>query len=188
MKSKVLRLWMAVFSTVLMGTLFIGIAPAWAQTPSPEKDESCMACHENLYVLHDTGKWYCMCGTKARCTYCHHGVLGALDEETAHQGMIANPVRDNAAVCQNCHPDDYTEHVAMFAAHGGLSPTPISLPTYNPALAGVNTEPVSDLLRPQPLETWRVAGLGATVLGFVLVIIFAIRCYKEDCLRNQSLQ
>jgi hypothetical protein len=187
MKNKV-YIWIAVITMFLMGTLLIGITPAFAQTPSPEKDDTCVACHENLYVLYDTGKWYCLCGETPHCSYCHGGVVGTLDEKTAHQGMIANPVGDNTAICQNCHPEDYSEHVAMFAAHGGIQATPISQPTYNPALAGVDAEPVSDLLRPHPMETWRAAGLGATALGFVLVIIFAIHCYKQDCLLKRSLK
>jgi hypothetical protein len=161
--------------------LALAVTPAQAQSGKPENDASCMSCHESLYLLYDTGKYYCFCGTRARCTYCHSGVLGALDKETAHQGLIAHPTQDNAAVCQSCHPDDYQQRVEKFTALGGIRPTPLAA-VYTPPPASSAT---SVLLQPQPIEPWRAAGFSFLLVGFTGICIFAVRCYRDDCANHR---
>lgn len=153
--------------------------PALAQTEQPEKDQTCWDCHSNLYALHDTGKWFCMCGTKARCTFCHGGVVGTVDMDAAHEGLIANPVRDNAAVCQSCHPLDYEEHVALFIARGGISPTPLPEPTYIPPV-GANAKALTAPLEQAPPSAWRWVGLTLASLGLVAAIIFGLNCCLQE--------
>lgn len=171
-----------ILSAVLILTLLVvvGAMPAAAQTPHPDKDESCMTCHENLYVLYDTGKWYCMCGTRARCTYCHGGTLNTLDETTAHTGLIANPVRDNRAACQTCHPDDYQAHIDKFIAIGGVrqltSLTSTTAYTYTTA----SFEPQTSFLEQQPMAPWKVAGLALAGLGLIGAGIYALHCCLEE--------
>lgn len=157
------------------------VNPAQAQSGKPENDASCMSCHESLYLLYDTGKYYCFCGTRARCTYCHSGVLGALDKETAHQGLIAHPIQDNAGVCQSCHPDDYQQRMEKFAAQGGVRPTPIvAIYTSPPASSATN-----ELLQPRHIEPWRAAGYGCLLVGFTGLVFFAVRCYRDDCANHR---
>ncbi len=167
--------------------LFGGTTPAQAQTPAPQKDDSCIACHENLYLLHDTGKWYCLCGIAASCIDCHGGVAGAVTEEAAHQSMIAAPTHDEAARCQGCHPQDYSERVAKFAALGGIRATPPPAAPYQPA-HDAQTQPAADL-QPQPAPLWRILGLSASALSFIGLIFFAVRCYQHDCIirKKESL-
>ena len=153
--------------------------PALAQDQPPEKDLTCFNCHQNLYALHDTGKWYCMCGTKARCSFCHGGVVGEVDMDAAHEGVIANPVRDNAAVCQSCHPQDYEEHVAKFIALGGISPTPLPEPTYNPP-SGAYSKALTAPLHQTPVPAWRWVGLTLASLALVGAILFGINCCRQD--------
>lgn len=97
-------------------------APAvQAQAPTPDFDDgSCVACHENLYYLYDTGKWHCLCDATPSCVHCHGGQPGVLEEDLAHAGMIVNPLQNDAAICQQCHCDDCQEHVDEFLAVAGL--------------------------------------------------------------------
>lgn len=166
-------------ASMLVILLALFSQPALAQTEQPEKDQTCWDCHSNLYALHDTGKWLCMCGTKARCTFCHGGVVGEVDVDAAHEGLIANPLRDNAVVCQNCHPLDYTEHVMKFAALGGINPTPLPEPTYIP-LYEAYSKALSAPVAQGPISPWRWAGLALASLGLMGAIIFGIHCCQQD--------
>jgi hypothetical protein len=159
-----------------------GDAPAEARTEASDNDESCISCHEALYQLHDIGKWYCLCEVKARCTFCHGGVVGALEEQAAHAGMIAKPIRDTEIVCQSCHPDDYRDRMSSFIARAGLSATPC------PTAIGVAL-PVSPPAAPVPppgLATWQIAALSILGVGLVVLTWFARRCWQADCLRKRT--
>ncbi len=180
MSSRSLRA-LAVF---LIVTTAIGLhgslAPAEARTEASDNDESCISCHEALYQLHDIGKWYCLCEVKARCTFCHGGVVGAYDEQAAHEGMIAKPIRDTEIVCQSCHPDDYRDRMSSFIARAGLSATPC------PTAIGVALpfSPPAAPVPPPGLATWQIAALGLLGLAFGGLSWFAFRCWKTDCLRK----
>lgn len=175
-------LWMAGWF-FLQGAGSLQVASA--QTPKPGQDESCFKCHANLYMLHDTGKWYCMCGTRARCSFCHGGVVGSMDVDVAHQNLIADPITQNRAVCQSCHPQDAEERIATFITKAGVkTPRPVS--TVQVAalnhLEGLPTE-----LQESPPSVWKIIawfGLGLAALG---VLSFAWHCYRLDCLRRQSI-
>ena len=155
-------------------------APAYAQSTDPGKDESCLDCHENLYLLHDSGKWYCMCESQARCTDCHGGVVGTVDVDVAHQGIIARPVQDDAAICKSCHPQDYQLHVDKFAAIGGIRPSPCPQPTYSPPAVHEGLTSLPKNLQPERLGPWQTAGISLAGLGLITAVIFAVRCCAED--------
>lgn len=129
--------------------------PAGAQGPTPNGDDSCYTCHEQLYRLHDIGQAFCLCGAPMECTCCHGGVAGELEEEAAHAGMVANPLQEQAPPCQNCHPDDADERRAIFAAHAGVSGTPC--PTVEAIIEAI----VPPVAPPEPsrLEAWQIAVL-----------------------------
>ena len=157
-------------------------SPAAAQTPTLEKDDSCIACHEDLYVLHDTGKWFCLCEVRARCTDCHGGVVGELDEQAAHLGMIANPITGDPDRCHSCHPADYEARLSKFAARGGLSSTPCPI---EPAPVPIAAPPET----PSPdagLAVWQTAILAILGVAFAGLAWFAYRCWKADCLRKPT--
>src|SRR4030042_991797 len=159
-----------------------GAHPAAAQTPTTEKDDSAIACHEALYLNHDTGKWYCLCEVKARCTFCHGGVLGETTEEAAHAGMVANPVQHGTETCEGCHPQDVADRVVIFASRAGFSATPC--PTVE-ALAE-SLAPTPAPVMPSGLGTAQIGALVLLGAGFIVLIVFAYRCWKADCLRKRS--
>jgi len=163
--------------------LFGNLAPAEARTEASDNDESCISCHESLYQLHDTGKWYCLCEVKARCTFCHGGIVGAYDEQTAHEGMIAKPIQTTESVCQSCHPNDYQTRVSKFVARAGLSATPC--PTA--VAAALFTAPPATPAPATGLATWQIAALSILGAGLVILTWFACRCWQADCLQRRTV-
>jgi hypothetical protein len=170
-----------------MGALMAGLAgtqPAQAQTPSLPPDANCVACHESLYLLHDTGKYYCQCAVEMTCTCCHGGNAEAVTEDEAHTGMILNPAAYDATTCKACHPDDTAARLEKFAAYAGLSFHP-QVPTYAPITPTV--EPATEtqpgaLLWERLSEPWRLAGLGFVTISLLAVIVFGYFCWKTDCM------
>jgi cytochrome c553 len=153
------------------------------QEEIPPKDTSCINCHEDQYYLYDSGNWYCLNETKVGCTECHRGRPDTRVKESAHAGLIANPLVNDAAVCQNCHPDDYRARVQTYASIAGISPTPRPYATYVPST------PISQsgesaggmrLLRSLPPGAWQVAGLSFFGVAFLILFLFACRCWKTD--------
>jgi hypothetical protein len=169
---------------ILVGAvaLLAGSHPAAAQTPTTENDDSCIACHEALYLNHDTGKWYCLCEVKARCTFCHGGVLGETTEEEAHAGMVANPVQHGTETCEGCHPQDVADRVVTFASRAGFSATPC--PTVEALAASLAPTPAP--VMPSGLGTVQIGALVLLGPGFIVLIVFAYRCWKADCLRKRT--
>jgi cytochrome c553 len=174
--------------------LFLALAGNVAQaimvtTPTQAQDEihpdaaTCVACHENLYLLHDSGKWYCLCETQVHCTQCHGGRTDTMDEDLAHEGMLANPLENNAAICQDCHPDDYQVQVKKFASIAGINSTPHPCPTCTPSARVLQPPDVgggTPLLRALPSGIWQTLGASFLGIAFLLIFIFACRCWKID--------
>jgi hypothetical protein len=106
-----------------------------------------------------------------------------MDEDLAHEGMIANPLEKNAAVCQDCHPDDYQARVDKFASIAGIRPTPRPCPTCTPS-AQISQPPGGGggtlMLRALPPGAWQTLGAGFLGIAFLLVFFFACRCWKID--------
>lgn len=168
-----------ILSLLVFGLALSASQPAAAGSEPPGKDETCIGCHENLYLLHDTGKFYCLCESQPRCTSCHGGVAGALDESTAHQGMVARPLQDGAAVCQSCHPVDYAERAASFAAIAGVRATQMPYEFFYPS--SFAPQQPAEALTPQPYETWRLAGWALFAVAVLGLLVFAYRCWQCDC-------
>ncbi len=179
----ILALLVGLLALALLGAT--QAAPAQAQSDTPAPQSACRTCHEGRYYLHDSGRWYCLCGKQRNCVDCHGGNADTYDEEKAHEGMIANPIFEDPAVCQKCHHDNAQAYIEKFSQVAGIdpwrptpSPTPVPLAMVYAPQAG---EPTL-LLRPQPLETWRIVGLGLLGLLFLVLLGFAYRCWKADCL------
>lgn len=156
--------------------VLLSATPAAAQEPTPD-DDSCYACHEQLYRLYDTGKAFCLCGAPMSCTCCHGGVTGELTEDAAHAGMVANPLVEDAPPCQACHTDDADAREAVFAARAGVSGTPC--PTMEAIVAAL--VPPAAPAEPAGLEAWQIALLALLGLAFIGLVFFAYRCWKTDC-------
>jgi hypothetical protein len=161
----------------------VGVADVCAQSETTPPESACASCHENLYLLHDTGKWYCMCKRRAECTVCHAGQADTYDEKFAHEGLIANPIRDNIAACQSCHTDNYEEYIQRFALIAGVSQPRPPGPTYVPVSLVVEApaKPSGALVFiGKSYQVWQLIGL-SMVLGLLLgVFIFGCHCWKQD--------
>jgi hypothetical protein len=97
--------------------------PALAEQDTPETPSNCIVCHENLYYLHDTGKYFCVNEASQRCVDCHGGDPTATDKESAHFDRSAHPVvNGDISKCQECHPSDCEEFVHKFEQVAGINP------------------------------------------------------------------
>jgi hypothetical protein len=106
-----------------------------------------------------------------------------MDEDLAHEGMLANPLEENAAVCQDCHPDDYQAQVDKFASIAGISLTPHPCPTCTPSAQVLHPPDGgggTPLLRALPPGIWQTLGASFLGIAFLLVFLFACRCWKID--------
>ena len=110
----------------------------WAITPSPAvaqseiepmPDSSCSACHIQEAPVYEKGIWHGIHARKDCCANCHGGNCKAVDENLAHQNLIANPLNDIYTSCHSCHPNDYQARAEIFAKELGITPRSISTPT-----------------------------------------------------------
>lgn len=173
-------------SVLVLLLLGIGIqsSSAVAQTPDPQHDEACLSCHRNLYILHDTGKYYCLCAARAECTFCHGGVAGTYDMEKAHEGLIANPIKQDSSVCERCHPQDAAERIAYFVSHAGVR-TPLVVEEVSlPPVTG--SAHVAEALQTEPTPFWMWLVYFCLVITALGIGFFAIRCYRQDCLQRKA--
>ncbi len=172
---------------LVLGAFFAD--PAQAQEETPPPDSGCLTCHDNLYYLYDTGKWFCLCGTEMTCTCCHGGNPDALMGEDAHLGMVLYPTRNDAKPCQQCHPDDYEARVERFSEIAGVSPIHSLPPTPTipePTSVGDGTAGLASGAQSRWLEPWRLAGLVALALALAVLVFFGYRCWKADSLARRS--
>jgi hypothetical protein len=172
--------------SILVIALFlfaISVSTAAAQSEVPTLESTCATCHESLYLLHDTGKWYCSCKRRADCTVCHAGQVDTFDEDLAHQGMIANPIQDNPAACQSCHGDDYPAYIQRFCQIAGVSQPSKPGTTFAPAALFIEA-PVQQsgalVLVGKSYEAWQLIGLGMLAGLLLGVFLFGCRCWKKD--------
>lgn len=78
---------MLVLPVLITALIFIPLSTptvvsADAPAPTPVQG-NCIACHEDLYFLHDTGKWYCLKESPMSCVDCHGGDPSATTREDA---------------------------------------------------------------------------------------------------------
>jgi len=178
--------FLTIVASILVGTALLipgGTGQALAQEELPPQDTSCIDCHENRYYLYDSGNWYCLNETKVSCTECHRGHPDKMIKESAHEGLIANPLVNDAAVCQNCHPDDYRARVQTYVSIAGIRPTPRPYAAYTPsALISQSGESAGRmrLLRALPPGASQEAGLSFFGVAFLALFLFACRCWKTD--------
>ena len=114
--------WLAIV-TVFIGLAFTA-APGYADSdqPADNSESTCLSCHQNLYYLYDTGKWFCLCAAPMECATCHGGNPTAADMATAHQNRKAHPIiGDDTTTCQQCHLDNCANRVQKFDQVAGIS-------------------------------------------------------------------
>jgi hypothetical protein len=163
----------------LVSLVGLGVAISPARAQEFVQDETCHSCHQDLYMLKDIGKAFCLCQAKMTCTTCHGGVTGTWDADEAHTGMVARPVGGEQMICEMCHDEAFMDNVAQFSSVAGIQPTHPPLPTCTPApqssQAGLPTLPAASRFS----EPGRLIGLGAVALGFVGIIVFALFFSRE---------
>ena len=127
--------WIFVLSAFLFVVLLVILsAPinAYAAPVTSATVNSCFTCHEDLYYLHDTGKYYCITEHKDRCVNCHEGNANVMNKDESHFGLLAHPQKNDGAKCQQCHAGDTQERLATFASLGGYK-TVIEAKAYIPS-------------------------------------------------------
>ncbi|MFZ5883258.1 MAG: hypothetical protein ACOYYI_05720 [Chloroflexota bacterium] len=117
---------------VLSAALFTSVA-AHADEPGPAAaGVQCIACHEDLYFLHDTGNWFCLRESPMTCVDCHGGNPNTLDKNLAHTQRAAHPIlNEDVSKCRQCHPQECDERVAYFDSIAGISKVRVAAP-YTP--------------------------------------------------------
>jgi len=151
--------------------------PARAEGDTPEPPSNCIACHENLYYLHDTGKHFCVSEAKDRCTDCHDGDATATNKDAAHTERSAHPVtNDDTSKCQECHPADCAEYVQKFQAMAGISPVLVAAqPILHNRLSQSYHETQEKHYDTSTLFIPIMAGLGIILLALTAFVIHIIR-------------
>jgi len=141
-----------------------------AQAYSGAGDSACMTCHENLYYLYDTGKWYCITELKDRCVNCHAGDPGALKADAAHLGLFRHPQEKGDEKCRQCHGDSQAR-LAKFGSVAGYKPVvqTISYEPASPPLAGF-----PDIVEPES-RTAKWPWFVGSIFFFGLWLVFVLR-------------
>ncbi len=115
--------WLVVI-TASVGLAFSAV-PGRADSNQPvavNAESSCLSCHENLYYLYDTGKWFCVAKAPMECVHCHGGDATATTQAAAHQQRTAHPIiNGDTTTCQQCHVDSCAVHVQQFDRIAGIS-------------------------------------------------------------------
>ena len=151
------------FVAILSGP--VGVSAA---QPTSVASNSCLTCHEDLYYLHDTGKYYCITEHKDRCVNCHEGDASVMNKEESHLGLLAHPQSDDGAKCQECHAEDTQARLATFAAQGGYKVVIESEPYTPSSAAEVGFPETSEATLMEKLP-W-LAG-GVILFGFWLALV-----------------
>lgn len=145
--------------------------------PPPAENGNCTSCHENLYFLHDTGNWFCLRESPMACVDCHGGDPSGTTEERAHSNRAVHPViNEDISKCQECHPDECTERVAIFDRSAGISQVRVSA-SYRPV------QESGGLPKNTPLEERQGAAFlsGVTIpliLFAALALTMFLRAYR----------
>ncbi len=150
--------------------------PAQARASlSASADNNCLVCHEDLYLLHDTGKAYCLNEAPMTCVDCHGGNPTALTQEAAHFNRAAHPVvNDDDKRCYQCHPSQAETRLETFRALAGIPELLVAQPCppiSMPVTGGFpDSKPEKWVLGLEAVTLFLVAGL-----ALVVYIVFKIR-------------
>jgi nitrate/TMAO reductase-like tetraheme cytochrome c subunit len=172
MSTKTKRL-ISIFSVFVFLFLVAGLILPVGAFAAPSRDpisNSCLSCHEDLYYLHDSGKYYCITEHKDRCVNCHEGNTSVMKKDESHVGLIAHPQKGDGAKCQQCHPNDTQARLATFASLGGYKPV-MEAVSYTPSKtieAGFPETTESNTFS----ENLPVMVLGIILFGLWLVLVF----------------
>jgi hypothetical protein len=155
------------------GAIILSIWPTSvsAQCGVNPPDPSCVTCHEIQEPVYGKGEWHSIHARKDCCTNCHGGNCSAAEKERAHEGMVPNPLSDIYTNCHACHPDDYPERAARFAAELGITPSSRETPT--PVPVPLEEAQILELDLPTDLSSVPAPQLpfGIINIGLMLIVI-----------------
>jgi len=161
---------LSVFLFVLLLAIWSVPVSASAAQVAGTTSNSCFTCHEDLYYLHDTGKYYCITEHKDRCVNCHEGNAAVMNKDESHMGLIIHPQKDDGAKCQQCHVADTQARLATFASLGGYKPV-IEAVAYVPSSKIETGFP--EIYEPDPIvENWPWLVVALVFFGLWLALVF----------------
>ena len=115
-------LTLAGMGILLLSGLYLLWPAANAKAQCGSQASSCKNCHEvqgQDSVNSDGTGWHQSHAFGDFCYLCHAGNNQAMDEATAHTGMVP-PLSDVKAACQSCHPNDLMERAQVYATVLGV--------------------------------------------------------------------
>lgn len=152
-------------------SLFSSPNQAVSAKSSDTTSNSCLTCHDDLYYLHDSGKYYCITEHKDRCVNCHEGNADVMDKDQSHFGLALHPQENDGAKCQQCHAEDAQTRLATFASLSGGYKAVIEPVAYTPKAEEASGFPVAPVEN-QLIKNWAWL-VGAIVLfGLWLALVF----------------
>jgi len=163
---------------VLVVMMAAAAGTVFAEGPRPQAgQDSCVSCHENLYLLHDTGKWFCLREAPMGCVDCHGGDPASLVKEQAHAGRSAHPVfNEDSTRCLQCHPEERSERVQIFRRVAGIQKV-IVQPDYVPV--GSIQQAAAEQAETAENQDWQQAILWLVGAGLILALIAGYRCANK---------
>lgn len=156
---------LACAGALLLLAVFPHVLPVQAQEPIPLSENSnCVVCHENLYLLHDTGNHFCLNESPMSCVTCHGGDPTAVTMEAAHAFRDPHPVVGaDMTRCQTCHPEECSERISIFDQKAGIGNV-LVVPTYDVS-AGAQSLPTGNIpVSAAGVGFWQVLPLSILIL------------------------
>jgi hypothetical protein len=120
--------------------LVVLFMPQAAVAQCNDQKPSCCTCHATAHPVTNQGEWHTIHARKECCRACHGGNDQAQDKETAHVGIVLNPLTDTYMSCHQCHPDDYRQRAEVFAVALHITPQ-----SSEPVTQTVALQPPSDV-------------------------------------------
>ena len=146
--------------------------------PSPEHG-ACISCHEDLYFLHDTGKWFCLRESPMQCVDCHGGDPNTFNQEQAHSNREPHPILDDdVSKCRECHPEECDERVKIFESTAGISDVLVSAPLQTKPNLSAEDMQIAPVAEPVTPPAW-ISFSEVTVLVLITGLAFAIYFFHK---------
>lgn len=166
-------------SAVIAVLFFAAPVYAFAQPAGQgDGDNQCLVCHENLYYLRDTGKWYCLNESPMTCTHCHGGNPNTFIKEDAHSGRAEHPVvNENDKKCYQCHSATAKSRLDEFRRVAGISRVMVAI-SYRPVTPLESDVTVEKSGFAPPL-------LGVEAFTFLLVAGLALAAFLASKIRHR---
>lgn len=176
----------SVFVVFLAVALFLLLAipttSAYANKSYPNSEqETCISCHEDLYFLYDTGKWYCLRDAPMSCSDCHGGDPTAVTQVKAHLQRTVHPIiNDDITKCYECHPQQGVERAQMFGDVAGIKPVAV-FAAYAPMIivAEESVLPVTGVMRNSASHRWWIGVVVIALVSMVLIISGIIEAHHR---------